>query len=309
LGDEQWDAALPPIDDRFVDIVFIESYVLSDQEPMMAILRDDWRTRYPPLRLPADGLGEDLEARIGWEARQAERMVERRMARARSAESRRLAQLRAGLVEKQQERLTNLSIQAAIRQDEAAEAAEAERERVWQTIEAELEATREACERQLAELEARLREEAGDRVADARARAYVVSGEREETMRAAGAGLYEDMIAQMQEPWPQPSAGEMSVSAEFEAEPANERLDKIDLSREAAEDARREKVELQHERMSETLARMRAKVRTGTESAAKVVAYRNGIRLQTLPGGRREGRDVTETIADELEDFWTVAGE
>lgn len=307
MGDEQWDATLPPVEQRFADVAFIESYALSDQEPRMANLRDGWRSRYPALRLPADGPGEDLEARIGWEARQAERMVERRMARARAAESRRLAQLRARLVQKHQERLTNLSIQAAIRGDEAAEAARAERERVWQVIEAELEATREACESQLAELEAQLRREAADRVAEARSRAYEVSGEREETMREAGAGLYEDMIAQMQEPWPQPSAGERSVSAEMEADPANDRLAEINMSRGAAEGARREKIELQRERMAQTLARMRAQIRTGTETAAKVVAYRNGIRLQTLPGGRRAGEDVTETVAEELEDFWSVA--
>ncbi len=309
LGDEQWDATLPPIEQRFADVAFIESYALSDQGPRMANLRDSWRSSKPPLRLPVDGLGEDLEARIGWEARQAERMVERRMARARAAESRRLAQLRARLVEKYQERLTNLSIEAAIRGDEAAEAARARRERVWQVIDAELEATREACESQLAELEAELRREAADRVAEARARAYEVSGEREETMRSAGAGMYEDMIAQMQEPWPQPSAGERSVSAEIEADPANERLDDIDISREAAEDARRAKIELQRERMSRTLARMRVQIRAGTETAARVVAYRNGIRLQTLPGGRRAGEDVTQTVAEELEDFWSVASE
>ncbi|MFW5866393.1 MAG: hypothetical protein ACOCX2_01165 [Armatimonadota bacterium] len=309
LGDEEWDPPLPPVEDRFEDIALIESYALGDPEPRITDLRANWRANYPPLRLPADGLAEDLQARISWEAEQAERMVQRRMARARAAESRRLAQLRASLVEKYQERLTNLSIQAEVRQDEAADAAVRERERVWQVIEAEVEATREACERQLAELEATLREDAAGRVAQARERAGQISAQREGTMQAAGAELYDEMIAQMQGPWSRQSGEEQAVSAEMEAEPANRRLGEIEMSREAAETARREKIAEQRERIREALGRMRAKIRASTETAAKVVAYRNGIRLQTIPGERREGDDVTQVVADELEDFWTVAGE
>jgi hypothetical protein len=309
LGDDQWDPIIPPIDDRFADIAFLESYALPSQEPQMAALRENWRASYPPLRLPTDGLGEDLQARISWENEQAERMIDRRMARARSAESRRLAQLRARLVEKYQERLTNLSIQAEVREDEAAEAAEAERERVWEVIEAEIEATRANCEEQLADLEAQLRAEAAQRVEQARERARLVSAEREATMRAAGAGVYDEMIAQMQQPWPQPDAETTSVSAQMQADPANRRLGEIDATREAAEAAREEKIQEQRERMLQALGRLRAKIGSGTETAAKVVAYRRGIRLQTVPGEPRRGSDVTQMVAGELEDFWTVAGE
>lgn len=309
LGDDEWDPALPPIEDRFEDVAFIESYALGDQEPRMAALRRDWRADYPPLQLPANGLAEDQEARIDWEHRQAERMVRRSMAQARSAESRRLAQLRARLVEKYQERLTNLSIEVAIRDTEAAQAAGRERERVWQTIEAEVEATRVACEEQLAELETQLRAQAAERVEQARRRADVISGEREVTMRAAGAGLYDQMIGQMQQSWPQPGEDEATVLAESGAAPANERLGEIGTSREAAEAARVEKIAEQREGIQQALGRLRVKIRAGTETAAKIVAYRNGIRLQTLPGGRRQGRDVTGMVAAELDDFWAVAGD
>ncbi|MFW6437479.1 MAG: hypothetical protein ACOCZ7_00580, partial [Armatimonadota bacterium] len=309
LDGADWDPTLPPVEGRFQDVAFIESYALDDLEPQMTSRRADWRASYPPLLLPPDRLAEDLEARIAWDAEQAERMVQRRMARARSAESRRLAQLRVELVEKYQERLTNLGIQAAIRQDEAGEAAEVERERVRQVIEAEIEATREACEEQLARHEAQLRAEAAERVAEARERAREISAEREATMEDAGAAMYDRMIAEMQEPWPQPSAEAEAASAAMEADPANVRLAEIATSREAAEAAREQKIAEQRERLREALGRMRSQVRASTEVAAKVVAYRNGVRLQTIPGDRRVGDDVTGMVAEELEDFWTVAGE
>jgi len=309
LDGNEWDPALPPVDDRFEDIAFIESYALGDPEPQMTRLRGEWRASYPPLLLPSDGLAADLQARVAWEAEQAEQMVQRRMARARSDESRRLAKLSASLVEKYQERLTNLSIQAEIRQDEAADAAVAERERVRQVIEDEIEATRQACEKQLAELEAQLREDAARRVEQARERAQEISAERQSTMQDAGAALYDQMIAQLQQPWPQPSADAGAVSAEIEADPANARIGEIETSREAAEAARQQKIAEQRERLRAALGRMRAKIAQSTETAAKVVAYRNGIRLQTLPGDRRQGKDVTRMVADELEDFWAVAGE
>ncbi|MBD3292102.1 MAG: hypothetical protein GF393_04200 [Armatimonadia bacterium] len=309
LDDGEWDPVLTPIDDRFEDIAFLESYALSDPEPRMAILRRDWRSDYPPLLLPTEGLGEDLAARIEWEREQADRAVERRLAEARSAQSRQLAQLRARLVEKYQERLTNLSIEATIRDDEAARsAARKKREQVLQVIEAEIEATREACEQQIAELEAELRSRADQRVEQVRDRAGVVSGEREATMRAAGADLYDEMIEQMRQPWPQPDATSTSAEAEIEGAAANARLDEIGATRQAAEAARSVKVAQQREDLRAALGRLRASIRAGTETAAEVVAYRNGIRLETLPGGRRQGRDVTDVIADELEKFWTVGG-
>lgn len=309
LDADEWEPVLPPIDDRFVEIAFIESYALGDAGPRMAALRGGWRDAYPPLLLPTEGLGQDLRARIDWEQRQADQMIARQMAQARSAESRRLAQLRVRLVEQYQERLTNLSIQATIREGEAAERARAQRDQVWEIIEAEVEATREACEERLGELEARLRRQAAARVEEARVRAKAVAEDRAVQMRGAGAGLYEEMIGRMERPWPQPEGDEAIASAQMQAEPANRRLEQIDLSREAAEAARREKAGEQRERMAASLGRLRSTVAAGTETAAKVVAYRNGIRLETLPGGRPQGRDVTDLIAGELEDFWKVGRE
>ena len=60
--------------------------------------------------------------------------------------------------------------------------------------------------------------------------------------------------------------------------------------------------------MAQAIARLRAQITEGTESAAQVVAYRNGIALQVIPGGTRRGSDVTQFIADKLEDFWAVSG-
>ena len=128
-------------------------------------------------------------------------------------------------------------------------------------------------------------------------------------MRGAGADLYDEMIARMQEPWPRRAPEDTAASAEMQADPANRRLEEMDSSREAAETAREEKIAEQRERILQALGRLRAQIKIGTETAARVVAYRNGIRLQTLPGGQRQGGDVTATVAEQLEDFWAVAGD
>ncbi len=306
LADDEWEPALAPINRRFSDVAFIESFALADPGPRIAALKDDWRADYPPLMLPENGLSPDLQTRIDWEQERAEGAIQDRLAQARSLESRRLARMRAELVEYYQERLTNLSIDATIRDDEAAAAAAAERQRVWAIIETEMDTARREGEQQLADLAARLGEDAQARVERARERARAIGAERETTMRRAGGDLYDHMIAQMQQSWPMPEAGE--VSADIGAEPANARVDEIGFSREAAEAARGEKMVQQREQMAEAIGRLRAQIKTGTETAAEVVAYRNGIRLQVLPGGTRRGSDVTGLIAEELEDFWAASG-
>lgn len=306
LGDGEWEPVLPPIEDRFVDVAFIESFALADPAPAMASLRSRWRSARPPLGVPSGVITQDLQARIDWEREQAERAAERALAYARSAESRRLALMRAALFERHQERLTNLSIEATVRRDEAAAAAAAERQRVKDIIEAEMAAAQQEGRERLAELEARLRGEAAEQVELARRRALEISATRRETMLRAGEDLYDEMIARMERPWPTPDAGE--VSAEAEAEAANARVDEIGVSSEAAEAARREKAQEQREELVAAAGRLRAQIKAGTETAAQVVAYRSGIRLQVLPGGQRMGSDVTRMIADELEDFWAVGG-
>ncbi len=306
LGDDEWTPALAPIDHRFTDVAFLESFALEDPAPRITALRHEWRTDYPPLMLRTEGLAQDLQARIDWEREQAERAVLERMSEARSAESRRLARKQAELVQYYQERLTNLSIEATIRDDEAAAAAEAERGRVRAIIETEMDNARKAGEQQLADLEAQLREQAQTRVESAQERARTISAERGQTMRAAGAEVYDRMIAQMQQPLPMPDAGEVSAGAG--AEPASARLDQLGLSREAAEAARRQKIVQQRAEMANAIGRLRAQIKSETETAAEVVAYRNGIRLQVLPGGTPRGSDVTSLVADELGQFWAAGG-
>ncbi len=306
LGDDEWEPVLSPIDRRFEEMAFIESFALADPQPHMARLRRDWRSDYPPLLLQSEGLASDLEARIEWERRQAEQIVARKMAQARSRESRRLARMRAALVEKYQERLTNLSIEATVRQDEAAAAAEEERQRVWETIESQMSEARETGQEELSRLEAELRERVAERVRIARDRASDASSRRLSALRSAGAELHEEMIARIDQPWTTPAAATASANATGEA--ANDRMQDLEVSREAAELARREKMQQQRERMRAAAERLRSQIKAGTETAAKVVAYRQGIRLQMLPGGQRRGEDVTDLIDEELEKFWTVGG-
>lgn len=306
LGAARWEPALEPVERRFSDLTFAGSFALGDPGPSLTALNEDWRADYPPLLLPRNGLSQDLQARIDWERERAQRLVRDRMAAAESAESRELARMRAALVQYYQERLTNLSIDSTIGSAQRAAEAEAEAHRIWAIIEAEIDAARRRGEEDLAALEAELREQAAERVERASERAQEISTERRETMRAAGAELYDRMIAEMEQPWPTPDAG--AVAAEVEAEPANARLGEMGGSHAAAETARQAKTVQQQLEMAEAIARLRAQIREGTETAAEVVAYRNGIALQVIPGGTRRGNDVTAFIAEELEDFWAVSG-
>ncbi|GEM_PF-6308682 len=306
LGAAGWEPALEPANRWFADLTFAGSFALPDPGARLARLNEDWRADYPPLLLPRDGLSQDLQARIDWEREQAERVVRTRLAEAESVESRKLARMRAELVQYYQERLTNLSIDSTIGTAQRAAEAEAEAQRIWAIIEAEIEAARRRGEDDVTTLEAELRQEAAERVQRARQRAEEISAERRETMRAAGADLYDRMIAEMQQSWPTADGGE--VSAEVEADTGNSRLEEMGASYASAEAARQAKVAEQQAEMAQAIARLRAQITEGTESAAQVVAYRNGIALQVIPGGTRRGSDVTQFIADKLEDFWAVSG-
>lgn len=304
LSDDGWVPALQPRERRFEQVIFLESYAFADPEERLSVLRGNWRARYPAIELDYDDLSADLLARIGWERDRAEEMVRRRLARAEAEESARLAGLRAQMVRQYQERLTNLRIDSQIRDAETASAAERERERVWELIEAQMEAERIAGRELLEEMEAQLRAEAQRRVEAARARADAILTEREQLMRQAGEDLYAEMIEAMESPWP--DTGEGTVSAEADAAEANVRLDAMQSLRLQAEQARQEKIELQRSRMLRDLARLRAQLKSGTETAALVVAYRRGINLHLLPGAAARGDDYTRIIAEELEEFWRV---
>lgn len=310
LGDGQWSPVLPPLDTRFAPLMASHRLVAGDPAGQIAARREDWRESYPPLELPRDALTQDLQARIAWEQRQAGSDVTERLAQAEAEETRRIAQLRAALVLQYQERLTNLRIDEVFSRSQgdeaAAERARAERERVWQAIEAELEAERGAGRELLAELEERLRAEAEGRLATVRQRADAVAAERSATMAAAGAELHDEMAAALARAWPQPAPEAVELTAQSAA--ANQRLATAEGARQAAEAARREVAERQRREVLRALGRLRAQLKSETETAARVVAHRDGIDLRLLPGRAPHGADVTSSMARKLEAFWSEAG-
>ncbi len=305
LGDDEWDPVLEPIDERFEQIAFLESFALADPAERLAALRGGWRDGYPDLDLEPGALSPDLQARIDWERRRAARVVAERMAAGEAAETRRLAQLRAELVREHQERLTNLRIEGGLGGTERAERAEREQLRVWETIEAQLEAERQAGRELLAELEARLGREAGLRIEAAQRRADDATAARSNEMLAAGSGLYGEMIAEMSAPWAGPPGEE--ATALGRADEPNARLAEAEGSRQRAEAVRREAAREQRLRLVRAVGRLRARLKSGTETAARVVAHRDGIDLQLLPGGSARGENMTDTIGDKLRALWSGA--
>lgn len=302
LAADEWEPVLKPLDRRFEQVLFLESYALADPQDRLAVLESAWRAQYPAVHYDRDRLSADLLARIDWERNRAERMIARRMSAVRAQESRRLAGLQARLVQKYQERLTNLAIDTQMRDAERATAAERERQRIWELIEAEIDAERRAGQQIIVELEAQLREEVEVRLREAHDRVDRQVGRRATVMDRAGADLYAEMLEALQRPWPDTGTG--SASAGAEADEANLMLEVADSSREQAEQARRDKAELQRERLLQALGRLRAQLKSGTESAARVVAYRRGINLHLLPGEAPRGENYTGVIAEELEQFW-----
>lgn len=306
LGDGEWSPVLPPLDMRFAPILMAQSLTVGDPAGRLTTLRQHWRGLYPPLQLPGDALTQDLHARVAWVRRQAYGEVARQKAQAEAEQSRRLARLRAELVQRYQERLTNLRIDETLGDQRAAERAVAERERVWQAIEAELEAERlrlaEAARRSA---EAAAREAAG-RIAAVQEQADSLAGARATAMEAAGAGLYDEMIAAISAPWPEPAVGEVEVRVEADA--ANRRMELAEGSRQVAEAARREIAEQQRLETLRALGRLRGQLKSETEMAARVVAHREGLDLRLLPGRPSHGVDVTSSMARKLATFWGEAG-
>ena len=302
LAEDEWTPVLEPRERRFERVVLLESYAFADPEERIDALLTSWRAQYPQIVPDREELRTDLVARIDWEESRAAAMVRRRMAAAEAEESRRLAQIRARLVRYHQERLTNLAIDAEIRDSETAAAAEQERQRVWDSIEWEMEAERQLGREKLAALEEEISAEAEERIQRARDRAEAVLAEREAEISQVGADLYDEMVEAMQAPWP--DTGEGSAAATAEPDEANVRLDAAEATRERAELARTDKAALQRERLLQSIGRLRTQIKTGTEQAARVVAYRRGIDLQLLPGEAAHGQDFTSAIAEDLEEFW-----
>ena len=125
-------------------------------------------------------------------------------------------------------------------------------------------------------------------------------------MAAAGAELYDDMVAALSALWPEPAIEEMELRGETGA--TNQRLEMAEGSRQQAEAARRRVAEQQQRRLLRALGRLRAQLKSETETAARVVAYRDGIDLTLLPGGPPRGDDLTSSMARKLEAFWNEAG-
>lgn len=306
LGDGEWEPVLPPMETRLATELLAERLSIGDPVEQIATLHTHWRESYPELQLPGDALTQDLQARIDWEQRWSDSTIAARMAQAEAQEGRRLAQLRAALVRQYQERLSNLRIDEVLGDETAAERARAERERVWQAIEAQLEAERAAGREALAGLERRLREQAQERLRTVGARAEAVAARRSETMAVAGAGLYDDMLAALSAPWPEPAIEEVELRGEAGA--TDQRLGTAEESRRQAGAARSEAIEQQQRRLLRALGRLRAQLKSETETAAHVVAYRDGIDLTLLPGGPPRGDDLTSSMARKLEAFWREAG-
>lgn len=304
LREDEWEPVLEPIDDRFADLALLESFALADPQERLAQLTQDWRRGYETAQVRPEGTEADLRARIDWERRQARRRVQERMRQARAMEARQLAKLRASLVRKYEERLTNLGIQ--IEMGENAEAAEAERQDVWDTIEARVQQQGKVAEQTLAELERQLETEAEQRIAEAEARAEETMLARAGEMQQAGEQMYGRMADQMSLDWPQPPADVQVTIAPGEA---NERLAEAEVSREQAMAARRDAAARQRERLLRAINSLRRQIKRSTEAAAKVVAYRDGIDLQLLPGGTARGRNMTQSIGERLEAFWSAEGQ
>lgn len=305
LGDGDWSPMLPPLDMRFASILMAQSLTVDDPAGQFAILRQHWRGLYPPLELPGDALTQDLQARVAWVRREAYGEVARQRAQAEAEQSRRLARLRAELVQRYQERLTNLRIDETLGDQRTAERAVAERERVWQAIEAELEVERfRLAEAGRRSAEAAAREAAG-RIAAVQEQTDRLAGARSAAMEAAGAGLYDEMVTAISAPWPEPPAGEVAVRVEADA--ANRRMELAEGTRQMAEAARRETAEQQRLELLRALGRLRRQIKSETETAARVVAHREGLDLRLLPGRPSHGVDVTSSMARKLATFWGKA--
>jgi len=260
-----------------------------------------WQKRYEAVAGLESELPKDLWAGLEWEREQAAKQVDEQMAEADATLSRRLARVRASRVRQMQETLNNTGLDLTGREADVLEAAEAERQRIWDAINEQVEAEREAGSAELAQLRVALEAEARARVAEARLAAEVVAAARAEEMGTSGQELRDEMAGEMG-----PGTGEAPAGASTSSEPtdANDRLALGRLEIEAAEQARREVIVRQGREILAARARLTTKLLRDTETWAVAAARRQGIDLRLLPGGERSGKDVTGSIAAELERGW-----
>jgi hypothetical protein len=286
-------------------VTLTETLAYGADPARLAQWRQWWEARYTDADELADGdLPRDLWAGLEWEREQARKQVAQRMATAEMELSRHLAKVRAGLVRQMQERLNNLELDLTGRESDVLKAAGEERERIWASINHQVELARESGEGDLVRLRAQLEAEAVERASEARREAEETARARAEQVARAGETLHEEMAGELEaSQWQSPAAAEL-VSDPSEA---NRRLASGADALAQAQATRRDVAETQRMQVRAAGARLRAKLKRETEVWAIAVARRNDVQLQLLPGGRSEGRDMTDAIAAELELVWRGA--
>jgi hypothetical protein len=305
MGGELGRSAPAMVGGRFETVAFPAPYGRPSGLGQMEELRSRWREQQAELGGVVGDFSQDLAARLAWERQQARQQVEEALSRARAGETRRLAQLQARLVREQQERLNNLELDLSVSEAEVARRAEAERQRIWAAIHAQVAAEKQASSGRLAELEQRLQRAAEDRISAAQEAAQETVRQRAAEMALAGEALRAEMADEMEQPW----AAEAGRFEEVVAEPteANLRLSAAESMRQEAEAAGRQGAWRQQERLARAQGRLRRQLKHSTEIAALAVAQRRHLLLELLPGGARRGSDMTELIAAELDELWNAA--
>lgn len=302
LDEAEMELPLSLMGRRMSPVTLTETLAYGADPARLAQWRQWWEARYTEADELADGeLPRDLWAGLEWEREQSRKQVDRRMATADMELSRRLAKVRAGLVRQMQERLNNLELDLTGRESDVLEAAAEERKRIWESIDRQVELARESGDEDLIQLRAQLEAEAAARAAEARREAEETARVRAEQVARAGETLHSEMAGELEAlQWHNPAAAEL-VSEPSEA---NRRQASAEHTVEQAQATRREALEWQRTQLRAAAARLRMKLKRETEVWAIAVARRNDIQLQLLPGGRAEGRDMTQPIAAELEMVW-----
>ncbi len=287
---------------RASPVTLTETLAYGADPARLAQWRQWWEDRYTQADELADGdLPRDLWAGLEWERDQARQQVAERMATADMELSRHLAKVRAGLVRQMQERLNNLELDLTGRESDVLKAAAEERERIWASINHQVELAREAGEGDMARLRTQLEAEATQRAGEARREAEETARARAEQVASAGETLHSEMAGELEaSQWQIPAAAELT-SAPSEA---NRRLASGEDTIQRALATRSDVVDRQRMQIRAAAARLRTKLKRETEVWAVAVARRNDVQLQLLPGGRSEGSDMTNAIAAELELVW-----
>jgi len=305
LATDRWPGPAVSFDIKDRAALSLEAYRQPLDFAGMGEPRTRWLERYAAAGQPPSGYSRDLLAGIEWERQQTRERVEAALAKARAQTARQLAQLEARLVRDQQERLINAELDLSTPEAEVQRRAERERERVWRAIREQVAAEREACEKRLAEFERSLEAEATAHLEAVERARRAVMQERAAEMQGAGEALQSDMAEAMGAEWVV-GAGP-AADYQVDASEANTRLSAADRTRRQAEADREQTIRRQLARVTQMQARLREKIRTGTEIAALAVAQRREVKLELMPGGARRGRDMTAAIAAELDNLWHTA--